>query len=198
MIKTKAVVETVTMPAWSVHLKPVDHRRPWRLDAVSAATYPSADRPERAAVHLTDGEVAALAETLLRPRHFEEPQPGRARVVRDGFGLLLRLVVDPVDEEPGVIVHVQEHHRLELLDDLGRYRPDLIPTTAPPEPRMYLGSVPVTGLTLDQVVELHDRLGRWLDSEGIRAAFADRDIARQVSVGTVGPLIGTRKRIVGK
>ncbi|MYS82448.1 hypothetical protein GTZ85_20110 [Streptomyces sp. SID5474] len=35
----------------------------------------------------------------------------------------------------------------------------------------------MTGLTIDQVAELHARLGRWLDSEGIRAALDDRRIA---------------------
>ncbi|MGC0421069.1 hypothetical protein ABIA38_006602 [Embleya sp. AB8] len=82
--------------------------------------------------------------------------------------------------EPRGIVHVREHHREVLLGDLARHRPDLIPTTTPPEPRLCPGPMPVTGLTIDQVTELHSRLGRWLDSEGIRAAITDRTIARRL------------------
>ncbi|MFJ8746675.1 hypothetical protein ACIRL2_45970 [Embleya sp. NPDC127516] len=180
MTDTEAAVETVTLPAWSIHLVPVEHPRPWRLTVVSAGMHAPAVQLERVAVHVTDVEVAAFAETLLRPRHPQEPQPGRARVVRDGFGLLLRVVVHPIDLEPGVVAHIEEHHRRILLDDIGRHRPDLIPAGTPLEPRLCLDPTPVTGLTIDQVAELHGRLGRWLASEGIRAAIADRTVRRRV------------------
>ncbi|WP_126642599.1 hypothetical protein [Embleya hyalina] len=124
--------------------------------------------------------------TLLRPPHAEEPARGRARLVRDGFGLLLRLLVAPARDEAGLVAHVQEHHRAGLLDDIGRRRPDLIPTTTPPEPRLCLDPVPDIGLSLDQAAQLHERIGRWLDSEGIRAAFADRLVRRRVSAVTTG------------
>ncbi|MFE2869104.1 hypothetical protein [Embleya sp. NPDC059259] len=178
MTEAEAVRATVTLPAWTAHLAPVDHPRPWRL-AVGAAPgpYPPAGQPDRADVHLTDAEVAALAETLLRPRPTHEPRPGRARLVRDGPGLLLRILVDPIGGEPALVAHVEEHHRRVLLADLARHRPDLIPTTAPPEPRLCLDPTPVVGLTIDQVAELHTRLGRWLDSEGIRATLDDRRVA---------------------
>ncbi|MFI1583279.1 hypothetical protein [Embleya sp. NPDC020630] len=73
-----------------------------------------------------------------------------------------------------------------LLDDLARHRPDLIPTTLPHEPRMYLDPVPDTGLGIDQVAESHGRLGRWLGSEGIRAALDDRVVVRHVEGSTGG------------
>ncbi|MFI6580315.1 hypothetical protein [Embleya sp. NPDC050493] len=177
MTESEAVVATVTLPAWTIHLVPVDQPRPWRLLVVSAGLHPPAVQLDRAAAHLTDAEAATLAETLLRPRRSEDPKPGRARLVRDGHGLLLRILVDPVADEPGLVAHVEEHHRGVLLDDLIRHRPDLVPTAAPPEPKLCLDPTPVTGLTIDQVAELHTRLGRWLDSEGIRAALDDRRIA---------------------
>ncbi|MFF7247140.1 hypothetical protein ACFZBU_24925 [Embleya sp. NPDC008237] len=46
---------------------------------------------------------------------------------------------------------------------------------------MCLGRVPITGLTVDQAGELHTRLGRWLDSEGSRAAITDRDIIHRMT-----------------
>ncbi|MFJ8746205.1 hypothetical protein ACIRL2_43470 [Embleya sp. NPDC127516] len=180
MTDSEAAVETVTLPAWSIHLVPVEHPRPWRLTVVSAGMHAPAVQLDRVAVHLTEAEVAALAQTLLCPRHPQEPQPGRARVVRDGFGLLLRVVVHPIDREPGVVAHIGEHHRRVLLDDIGRHRPDLIPATTPPEPRLCLDPTPVTGLTIDQVAELHGRLGRGLASDGIRAAIADRIVRRRI------------------
>jgi hypothetical protein len=183
---TEAVAQMVTLPAWTIHLSLVDHPRPWRLAVVSVGPHAPAVQLERVAVHLTDAEVGELAETLLRPRHSEEPQPGRACVVRDGFGLLLRVVVYPVDQEAGMVVHIEEHHRSGLLEDIARHRPDLIPTTAPPEPKLCLDPTPVTGLTIDQVVELHTRLGRWLDSEGIRAALDDRVVRRRFQVPAPG------------
>ncbi|MFI6587642.1 hypothetical protein [Embleya sp. NPDC050493] len=180
MTDTEAVAETVTLPAWTIHLSPADHPRPWRLAVASAGLHAPAVQLDRVAVHLTDAEVTALAETLLCPRHPTEPQPGRARVVRDGVGLLLRVVVHPADREPGVIAHIEEHHRADLLDDIAHHRPDLIPTTAPPEPKLCLDPMPVTGLTIDQVTELHQRLGLWLASEGVRAAVADRVVRRHL------------------
>ncbi|MGW1993879.1 hypothetical protein [Embleya sp. NPDC001921] len=186
MTDTEAITAMVTLPAWSIHLAPVEHARPWRLTVAAAGTHSSAVRIDRVHLHLTDAEVGALAETLLCPRHSDEPQPGRARVVRDGFGLLLRVVVYPIDDEPGVVAHIEEHHRVVLLDDIGRHRPDLIPTTGPPEPRLCLDPVPVTGLTIDQVAELHRRLGLWLGSEGIRAAIADRILRRRLDTPAAG------------
>ncbi|MFI1382104.1 hypothetical protein [Embleya sp. NPDC020886] len=183
MSDIEATGETVTLPAWSIHLVPVNPPRPWRLAVVSAGLRASAMQLDRAAVHLADDEVASLAETLLRPRCSDEARPGRARLVRDGYGLLLRILVEAADGEPGLVVHVEEHHRVVLLDDIGRHRPDLIPTALAPEPRLCLDPTPVTGLSIDQVAELHRRLGWGLDSEGIRAAIADRTIARRVAAG---------------
>ncbi|MGW1992078.1 hypothetical protein [Embleya sp. NPDC001921] len=179
-------VGAVVLAAWSIHLSPVDDVRPWRLAVVSAGSQAPAVRIDRAAVCLSDDEVRFLAVTLLRPPHPDEPRRGRARVVRDGFGLRLRVFVDPIDDETGLVVHIEEHHRAVLLGDLGRHRPDLIPTTTPPEPRLCLDPVPVTGLTIDQVAELHRRLGLWLGSEGIRAAVADRGLRRQIQAMEIG------------
>ncbi|MGC0421553.1 hypothetical protein [Embleya sp. AB8] len=181
MTQAEALVQTVTMPAWSIHLNPTDHPRPWRLAVTTSSSDP--DALPRVAFHLTDAEVAAFAATLLRPPRPQDWPPGRALLIRDGFGLRLRVFVDSIHgerPEPRGIVHVQEHHREVLLDDLARHRPDLIPTATPPEPRLCLDPMPVTGLTIDHVTELHGRLGRWLDSEGIRAAIADRAIARRL------------------
>lgn len=181
-----ATVVTVTLPAWSVRLGPSGRiERPWRVDFFSMGIHPSAEEPDRAAAYLTDSEATTLAATLLRPLRPEEPAPGRARLVRDGCGLRLRVFVDPIDDEPGVLAHVQEHHRLVLLHHLARHRPALIPTVTPPDPRLCLGPVPVIGLTIDQAAELHHRLGRWLDSEGLRAAISDRDVIRRLTpIGT--------------
>ncbi|WP_439681876.1 hypothetical protein [Embleya sp. MST-111070] len=181
-------VTIVSLAAWSIHLEPVDHVRPWRLDVFAAlgagstaAVAAAVPAYERAAFHLTDADVAVLAGTILRPPRPEDRPPGRARLLRDGSGLRLRLFVDSVDgdlPEPRGVIHLQEHHRRILLDDIRRHRPDLIPTGATPEPKLCLDPMPVTGLTIDQVAELHQRLGWWLDSEGIRAALADREVAR--------------------
>ncbi|MFI1385530.1 hypothetical protein [Embleya sp. NPDC020886] len=176
----------MVLPAWTIHLSPVEQPRPWRLGVTSAGLHAPAVQLERAAVHLTGAEVVSLAETLLCPRRSEEPPSGRARLVRDGFGLLLRVLVDPIDDEPGLVAHVEEHHRAGLLDDIARHRPDLLPTTAPPEPKLCLDPTPVTGLTIDQVAELHTRLGLWLGSEGIRAAIADRAVRRHITAPGVG------------
>ncbi|MGC0418542.1 hypothetical protein [Embleya sp. AB8] len=182
MTETKAVAQTVTMPAWAIHLNPTDHPRPWRL-AVSSSSFTDPEALQRAAFHLTEADVAILAATLLYPPRPQDRPPGRAVLIRDGFGLRLRLFVDSVDgdrPEPRGLIHLQEHHRQVLVDDIGRHRPDLIPTGAPPEPRLCLDPMPVTGLTIDQVAELHSRLGWWLDSEGVRAAVCDRAILRRV------------------
>ncbi|MFE5327190.1 hypothetical protein ACFRCG_12465 [Embleya sp. NPDC056575] len=68
-----------------------------------------------------------------------------------------------------------------LLDDIARHRLDLIPTSTVPEPQLFLDPVPVTGYSIDQVAALRDRCERRVDSEGIRAALADREIARHVA-----------------
>ncbi|MFI6580840.1 hypothetical protein [Embleya sp. NPDC050493] len=182
MTDTETAPMTVTLPAWSVRLAPSGRvERPWRVEFFSLGNHPTSEEPDRATAHLTDTEAAQLAGTLMRPGHPGESTSGRARLVRDGFGLRLRVVVAPADDEPGVVAHVQEHHRLVLLHHLARHRPDLIPTVTPPDPRMCLGPVPITGLTVDQAGELHTRLGRWLDSEGIRAAITDRDIIHRMT-----------------
>ncbi|MGC0422674.1 hypothetical protein [Embleya sp. AB8] len=181
MTQAETLAQTVTMPAWSIHLNPTDHPRPWRLAVSSSTSHP--DALPRVAFHLTDADVTTLAATLVRPPRPQDRPPGRALLIRDGYGLRLRLFVDSVGgerPESRGIIHIQEHHREVLLDDLARHRPDLIPTGAPPEPRLCLGPMPVTGLTIDQVSELHKRLDHWLDSEGIRAAIADRTIARRL------------------
>ncbi|MGW9207925.1 hypothetical protein ACWGR4_13145 [Embleya sp. NPDC055664] len=184
MSEVEPAAVVVTLPAWSVTLELIGGSRPWRLDVFASGNHASDARPDRAVRHLADADVSALAVTLLQPPHAEEPARGRARLVRDGFGLVLRLLVAPVRDEAGLIAHVREHHRAGLLDDIARVRPDLIPTTTPPEPRLCLDPLPDTGLTLDQATHLHERIGRWLDSEGIRAAFADRLVRRRVSALT--------------
>ncbi|GCD96931.1 hypothetical protein [Embleya hyalina] len=173
----------VSMAAWSIHLNPVDgHLRPWRLAVVSAAL----DVPgplERAAFHLSDTDVAVLAGTVLRPPRPEDRPPGRARVLRGGIGLRLRLFVHAIDgdrPEPRGLIHLREHHRQVLLDDIARHRRDLIPTATPPDPRLCLDPMPVIGLTIDQVAALRDRCDHWLHSEGIRAAITDRELAARV------------------
>ncbi|WP_331766998.1 hypothetical protein [Embleya sp. NBC_00896] len=186
-------LSTVTMPVWWVGLEPAQHpTRRWVLAFVSADDVDPTRRVDHGAVHLTDDDAAALAETLLRPPRPDVPALGRARVVRDGAGLRMRLFVAATDAagslpaEPGAVLYIQDRHRQRLLDDLARHRPDLIPTSAPPEPRLCLDPMPVTGLDLDQVAELHDRLGRWLDSEGARAALADRAVARRARISAAG------------
>ncbi|WP_439675050.1 hypothetical protein [Embleya sp. MST-111070] len=186
MSEAESAAAVVTLPAWSVTLERVGGPRPWRFDVFSSDNHACDGQPDRAACHLADADVSALAATVLHPPRAEEPAWGRARLVRDGFGLLLRLLVAPVEGEAGLVVHVQEHHRAGLLEDIGRVRPDLIPTATPPEPRLCLDTLPDTGLTLDQATQLHERIGRWLDSEGIRAAFADRLLRRRVFALTAG------------
>ncbi|WP_439680337.1 hypothetical protein [Embleya sp. MST-111070] len=182
----EAAPQTIALAAWSIHLHPAaDHPRPWRLD-VFAAHGPgsgSVGTYERAAFHLTDADVAVLAETVLRPPRPEDRPPGRARLLREGTALRLRLFIHAVDgeqPEPRGVIHLQEHHRQVLLDDIARHRLDLIPTGAVPEPRLCLDPAPVTGYSIDQVAELRDRFDRWLDSEGVRAALADREVARHL------------------
>ncbi|MEU0938567.1 hypothetical protein [Embleya sp. NPDC005971] len=170
----------VVLPAWSVRLGP-SGLGVWRVDFFSLGVHPVGDEPDRATVHLTDAEAGDFAGTLMVPGHPDEPTPGRARLVRDGFGLRLRVLVAPADGEAGVIAHVQEHHRLVLLHHLARHRPDLIPTVTPPDPRLCLGPIPIAGLTIDQAGELHTRLARWLASEGLRAAIADRDVIHRLT-----------------
>ncbi|WP_439681797.1 hypothetical protein [Embleya sp. MST-111070] len=191
MTDVEAAPAAVSLAAWSIHLEPVDHLRPWRLDvfaarsagptAAAAAAIPTYERAE---FHLIDADVAILAGTLLRPPRPEDRPPGRARLLREGTALRLRLYISAVDgnqPEPRGIIHIQEHHRKVLLDDIARHRLDLIPTGTVPEPQLFLDPVPVTGYSIDQVAELHDRCERWLNSEGIRAALADREIARHVA-----------------
>ncbi|GCD94088.1 hypothetical protein [Embleya hyalina] len=191
MTDVEAAPVTVSLAAWSIHLEPADHPRPWRLDVFAALsagpTAPAAAAVpayERAAFHLSDADVGILAGTLLRPPRPEDRPPCRARLHREGTGLRLRLYISAIDgdqPEPRGIINLQEHHRKILLDDIARHRLDLIPTGTVPEPRLCLDPAPVTGYSIDQVAALHDRIGGWLDSEGIRAALADREIARHVA-----------------
>lgn len=196
MTDVEAAPVTVSLAAWSIHLALVDdHPRPWRLSAfaVLGPEPPPGVRVavhayERAEFHITDADVAVLAGTLLRPPRPEDRPPGRARLLREGAALRLRLYISAVDDdrpEPRGVINLQEHHRQVLLDDIARHRLDLIPTGTVPEPRLCLDPLPVTGLTIDQVAELRDRFDQWLDSEGIRAALADREIARRVATRAV-------------
>ncbi|MFE2869166.1 hypothetical protein [Embleya sp. NPDC059259] len=180
---TDTRLPVVALPAWSVRLTPCGPGV-WRVDFFSLGTHPVEDEPDQATVHLTDVEAGDFAHTLLRPGHPDEATPGRARLVRDGFGLRLRVLVAPAHGEAGVIAHVQEHHRLVLLHHLARHRPDLIPIVTPPDPRLCLGPIPITGLTIDQAAELHTRLAHWLASEGLRAAIADRDVIHRLTPTT--------------
>ncbi|MGC0423600.1 hypothetical protein [Embleya sp. AB8] len=182
MTESKTVVETVTMPAWAIHLNPTDHPRPWRL-AVSSSSFHAPEALQRVAFHLTDTDVAKLAASLLYPPRPQDRPTGRAMLIRDGYGLRLRLFVNAVGgdrPEPRGLIHLLEHHREVLLDDIARHRPDLIPTDGPPEPLLCLDPMPATSLTIDQVIELHDHLGGWLDGEDIRAAICDRAIVRHI------------------
>ncbi|OPC79925.1 hypothetical protein B4N89_02275 [Embleya scabrispora] len=198
MTDVEAVPTTVvSLAAWSIHLEFVDHPRPWRLDAFAAvpasptaAVAVAVPAYERAEFHLTDADVAVLAATLLRPPRPQDRPPGRARLLREGTALRLRLYISAIDgdqPEPRGVINLQEHHRQVLLDDIARHRLDLIPTVDVPEPRLHLDPMPVTGLGIDQVAQLRDRCNRWLDSEGIRAALADREIARHIATRTTGP-----------
>ncbi|WP_406298046.1 hypothetical protein OG948_21180 [Embleya sp. NBC_00888] len=173
----------VTLPAWSIHLVPAEHPRPWRLNVIAAGMQAPAVQLDRVAVHLTEAEIGALAETLLCPRHSDEPRPARARVLRDGGGPL-RVVVDAVDDDPNLVAHIEEYHRVGLLDDISWRLPHLMPASAPAEPTLRLDPIPVTGLAIDQVVELHRRLGHWLESEGIRAVRADRFVREKFGIPT--------------
>ncbi|MGC0415472.1 hypothetical protein [Embleya sp. AB8] len=187
MTESKAVTETVVLPARTIHLEPVDHPRPWRLAVASASDSAPTAHP-RVALHLTDTDVRIFAGTLLHPPRPQDRPPGRALLIRDGFGLRLRVFVDSVDgdevdrPEPRTVVHIEEHHREILLKDIARHRPDLLPTTTAPEPRLRLDQTPITGLTIDQVTQLHDHLTRWLDDARTRAAIADRAIARRLHI----------------
>ncbi|MFE3204089.1 hypothetical protein [Embleya sp. NPDC059237] len=182
MIDFEAGGQIVFMPARTIHLNPTDHPRSWRL-SIASSCFTAPDALQRVAFHLTDTDVAGFAETLLRPPRPQDRGSGRVVLIRDGIGLRLRVFVESVDgerPEPRAVVHLQEHHRQVLLDDIKRHRPDLIPTAGTPEPRLCLDPMPVTGLTIDQVADLHDRLDRWLSAEGIRAAIADRVVARHI------------------
>jgi len=165
--------------AWAIRLEPAaaGSERPWRLGYVSADLNLAGTLP-RGHTHLTDTDVAALAATLLRPLYASETTTARARVLREGPGLAMRLLIDAVDDEAEAALHVQDHHRRDLLDDIARHRADLVPTKPPYEPRLFLDPAPAGGLGLDDVAFLHAHLGRWLDSPGVRAALSDRAIAR--------------------